>query len=81
VGLPADITVEIFDQCLQVFESVLIPRAYKTTMPIILSAVCHAWRDIALATPALWSHLHIRLGDLAIEVASEPGLVEGFIDR
>ncbi|KAJ7804309.1 hypothetical protein B0H14DRAFT_2313182, partial [Mycena olivaceomarginata] len=79
--LPTEITAEIFDHCVQVFDPVSIPHIYKTSAPIILSAVCRTWRDIALATPALWSYLHIRLDGLAIEVASEPGLMEGFVDR
>ncbi|KAJ7804310.1 hypothetical protein B0H14DRAFT_2884869, partial [Mycena olivaceomarginata] len=81
VELPIDITAEIFGHCVQVFEPVSIPYSYTTSAPIVISAVCRAWRDIALATPALWSHLDIWLNSLATRVISESGLVEGFIDR
>jgi hypothetical protein len=81
VELPIDITAEIFGHCVQVFEPVSIPYYYTTSAPIVISAVCRAWKDIALATPALWSHLHIFLSFLATRMTSESGLVEGFIDR
>lgn len=43
--LPTEIAAEIFGHCVQVFDPVLIPRIYKMSVPIILSAVCRTWRD------------------------------------
>ncbi|KAJ7432287.1 hypothetical protein B0H11DRAFT_2381317 [Mycena galericulata] len=55
-------------------------NVFKPTQMIFL-AVCRAWRDIALATPALWSTLQIRFETIPRKAASEPQLVEEFIDR
>ncbi|KAJ7368711.1 hypothetical protein DFH08DRAFT_983050 [Mycena albidolilacea] len=54
--------------------------ADQPTEPTILG-VCRSWRDIAFATPILWTKLYIDFGCIAVEIASEPGLVEGCIDR
>ncbi|KDR77069.1 hypothetical protein GALMADRAFT_246253 [Galerina marginata CBS 339.88] len=54
--LPTDILQEIFVSCL--------PATHNSTMcndeaPTLLTHVCRAWRDIALATPQLWQSIHI----------------------
>ncbi|KAK7017513.1 hypothetical protein VNI00_018615 [Paramarasmius palmivorus] len=38
-----------------------------------LGRVCRRWRDVSLATPALWASLHVDLG----ESSSAKGIVEG----
>ncbi|KAJ7887498.1 hypothetical protein B0H14DRAFT_3127491 [Mycena olivaceomarginata] len=78
--LPTEITAEIFGHCLLVFGACTIPHTYKRSAPIILSAVCRAWRDIALATPILWSELHIRFDELATDVVTNAGLVENSLN-
>ncbi|KAF8214025.1 hypothetical protein K438DRAFT_1802748 [Mycena galopus ATCC 62051] len=78
--LPTEITAEIFGRCLLVFAPSCIPKC-ESSAPIVLTGVCHAWRDIALATPKLWSKLEVRFSGIPDEVASRPGLVEGTIDR
>ncbi|KAJ7127294.1 hypothetical protein C8R43DRAFT_1134790 [Mycena crocata] len=52
--LPNEITSEIFMHFLPVYP--LCPPFLGLLSPIILTQVCHAhqWREIALATPALW---------------------------
>ncbi|KAJ7368814.1 hypothetical protein DFH08DRAFT_832336 [Mycena albidolilacea] len=79
--LPTEITAEIFGHCLLIFGACFIPRTYKRSAPIIFSAVCRAWRDITLATPILWSELHIRFDEIAIDVVTKAGLIEDSIDR
>ncbi|KAJ7797307.1 hypothetical protein B0H14DRAFT_3157559 [Mycena olivaceomarginata] len=80
--LPTEITAEIFVHCLPFFGPwSTIPRVCKKWAPIILFAVCHAWHDIALTTPKLWSKLAVWLDDIPHGVVSEPGLVESYIDR
>ncbi|KAF8213998.1 hypothetical protein K438DRAFT_1802721 [Mycena galopus ATCC 62051] len=78
--LPTEITAEIFLCCYSIFDPLCIPEC-KSSAPIVLTAVCHAWRDIALTTPELWSKLEVRFDDISAAVASKPGLVEGIIDR
>ncbi|KAJ7668995.1 hypothetical protein B0H17DRAFT_900959, partial [Mycena rosella] len=53
--LPVEITSEIFLQCLD-------GRPIKVellAMPLILTRICGAWRDIALNIPQLWSFLQL----------------------
>ncbi|KAJ6510694.1 hypothetical protein C8R45DRAFT_964890 [Mycena sanguinolenta] len=47
--LPLEISSEIFLQSLD-----------APHVPIVLLNICHAWTDIALATPALWTAIRIR---------------------
>ncbi|KAF8214021.1 hypothetical protein K438DRAFT_1802743 [Mycena galopus ATCC 62051] len=78
--LPAEITTEIFLCCHLLFDPLCISRS-KGSAPIVLTTICHAWRDIALATARLWSKLEVRFHDIPAAVISTPGLVEGTIDR
>ncbi|KAF8214038.1 hypothetical protein K438DRAFT_1956140 [Mycena galopus ATCC 62051] len=43
--------------------------------------ICREWRDIAIATPTLWSKLKVHFDDIAQDILLEPGLVEGMVDR
>ncbi|KAF8891511.1 hypothetical protein CPB85DRAFT_1332202 [Mucidula mucida] len=43
---------------------------YKT--PLSISLVCSKWRDMALSTPSLWTHIHI---------APHSGGLEHFLER
>ncbi|KAF8214020.1 hypothetical protein K438DRAFT_1802742, partial [Mycena galopus ATCC 62051] len=78
--LPPEITAEIFLRCLLVFDPLFIPEC-KGSAPIVLSGVCREWRDIAFATPLLWTKLKVSFDDIAAEIVSEPGLVEGHMER
>ncbi|KAJ7037902.1 hypothetical protein C8F04DRAFT_384968 [Mycena alexandri] len=50
--LPTEIVVEIFLHFLPVYP--LCPPLVGVESPTTLSQICHDWREIALATPALW---------------------------
>ncbi|KAJ7678118.1 hypothetical protein DFH06DRAFT_1422657 [Mycena polygramma] len=50
--LPNEITSEIFLHFLPVYP--LCPPLIGTLSPILLTLICRQWREIALATPALW---------------------------
>ncbi|KAJ7068667.1 hypothetical protein C8F01DRAFT_979029, partial [Mycena amicta] len=45
VSLPVEVTTEIFSHC---------AASFPTTAALLLSRVCRAWREIALALPPLW---------------------------
>ncbi|KAJ6577756.1 hypothetical protein B0H19DRAFT_1370851 [Mycena capillaripes] len=55
LAIPFEITVKIFLHCLPEEP----PEPNPTEAPMLLSAVCRAWRDMALNTPLLWSSLKI----------------------
>ncbi|KAF8213948.1 hypothetical protein K438DRAFT_2009070 [Mycena galopus ATCC 62051] len=78
--LPTEITAEIFLSCLVIFDPFSIPH-YRTPLPILLTSVCRAWRDIALITPMLWSTLRVQFDRISGSVASNSGFIEGFIDQ
>ncbi|KAJ7129204.1 hypothetical protein C8R44DRAFT_872497 [Mycena epipterygia] len=85
--LPVEITTEVFSLCLPTIEEqredsrVRMSEKLRSEAPTLFLGVCQAWRDIALATPALWATLYIRFDIIGYGVASELGKVEGFIDR
>ncbi|KAJ7506528.1 hypothetical protein B0H11DRAFT_2219227 [Mycena galericulata] len=83
--LPVELTTHIFSLCLPTIKELResgpsFSGGLKTT-PMLFLAVCRAWREIALATPALWSTLQIRFETIPQNVASEPELVEEFVDQ
>ncbi|KAJ7020303.1 hypothetical protein C8F04DRAFT_1403734 [Mycena alexandri] len=56
--LPPEITSHIFLDCLP-FHGRVQPSSIKA--PLVLAQVCQYWRDIALATPQLWSSIDMKL--------------------
>ncbi|KAJ7685721.1 hypothetical protein DFH06DRAFT_1289499 [Mycena polygramma] len=57
LGLPPEILAEIFLHCLPPAYESMLPHFYSA--PLVLCRVCRRWRDVATATSALWSKLHI----------------------
>ncbi|KAJ7500974.1 hypothetical protein B0H11DRAFT_752822, partial [Mycena galericulata] len=58
--LPPEITSHIFLKCLP-FHGRVQPSATKA--PLVLARVCRQWRDVALATPRLWSSIDFNAED------------------
>ncbi|KAJ6525059.1 hypothetical protein DFH09DRAFT_1416783 [Mycena vulgaris] len=54
--LPLEISSEIFLQCRRLPPR---PQPGARHIPMLLLNVCNAWSDIAIATPALWTAIHI----------------------
>ncbi|KAF7357955.1 Tetratricopeptide repeat family [Mycena venus] len=54
--LPLDILEEIFVACLPSHRNCVMSAEEA---PVILGRICSSWRTISLATPRLWSRLHI----------------------
>ncbi|KAK1221257.1 hypothetical protein PQX77_015917 [Marasmius sp. AFHP31] len=55
---PADIWGEIFAHCLPVNKMNVAVCTVKEA-PLLLTAICRDWREIALNTPRLWSSVHL----------------------
>ncbi|KAJ7640389.1 hypothetical protein DFH06DRAFT_1052811, partial [Mycena polygramma] len=55
--LPPEISSEIFLQSLPCF---LERKPSVQDAPLLFLHICHAWRDIALFTPDLWSEIQVR---------------------
>ncbi|KAF9481691.1 hypothetical protein BDN70DRAFT_854645 [Pholiota conissans] len=58
--LPVEITAEIFQACIPVFNMDDAIDA-KEFVPLLLGSVCSSWRRIAWSAPTLWSSLTLRL--------------------
>ncbi|KAK7062176.1 F-box domain-containing protein [Favolaschia claudopus] len=82
--LPVEITTEIFLLCLPSIDDLRNNRQHisatmKSHAPTVFLGVCRDWRDIALATPSLWSCLYLRLDLIHKNIAERPGVFEDFI--
>ncbi|KAJ7645144.1 hypothetical protein DFH06DRAFT_595059 [Mycena polygramma] len=64
LSLPTEITMEIFLRCLP-----SQPRLPCPSMsPLLLTRICHHWREIALDTPGLWQSLIFRDRQGSVEI-------------
>ncbi|KAJ7803865.1 hypothetical protein B0H13DRAFT_1473793, partial [Mycena leptocephala] len=52
LSVPPEITATIFGHCLPALSSPSLHEA-----PMLLTRICHQWREISLDTPALWASL------------------------
>ncbi|KAJ7506521.1 hypothetical protein B0H11DRAFT_2219221 [Mycena galericulata] len=80
VQLPVEMTREIFLRCVgsdQIANAGYHLGNTMSQIPLNLASVCRHWREIALATPNLWSTLHFDFDYLS----SEPHIIDGFIHR
>ncbi|ESK96807.1 hypothetical protein Moror_6679 [Moniliophthora roreri MCA 2997] len=53
--IPRDIIAEVFLQCLPTNR---LPACSTGEAPLLLTAICRSWRQIALTTPRLWRAIH-----------------------
>ncbi|KAL0564780.1 hypothetical protein V5O48_017259 [Marasmius crinis-equi] len=58
--VPADLLGEIFVEALPSNTFDLAARTVKDA-PLLLTTICHSWREVALKTPRLWNRIHIYL--------------------
>ncbi|KAH6918274.1 hypothetical protein BKA70DRAFT_1246738 [Coprinopsis sp. MPI-PUGE-AT-0042] len=75
--LPLDIWQIIFGFCLPTRS---YPSMSPFEMPAVLTRVCKSWREIALATPELWSKLYIPLPSYPREPTSPRNMVTDELD-
>ncbi|KAK7061989.1 hypothetical protein R3P38DRAFT_683011 [Favolaschia claudopus] len=76
--LPVEVTAEIFMWFQEIGFAAHMPYSLSSAADIV-PLVCRTWRNIALATPMLWSALGVHF-DVAIELMSESRL-ERYIDK
>ncbi|KAJ7615393.1 hypothetical protein FB45DRAFT_801845 [Roridomyces roridus] len=57
--LPLELSSMIFRRCVGPEYDDLQPHAY--TAPMLLMRICRSWTQIALATPSLWTDIHIHI--------------------
>ncbi|KAJ7639323.1 hypothetical protein FB45DRAFT_424774 [Roridomyces roridus] len=89
--LPVEMTTQIFTHCLFTREEFLdrgrIPRNERPLQshepPLVFLAVCRAWREIALATPALWSAFRMLFDTIRVRryTHPEPARIESYIHQ
>ncbi|KAJ6486423.1 hypothetical protein C8R47DRAFT_1047444 [Mycena vitilis] len=77
--LPVEITAEIFEHSLPPVDDSTWYRGRM--LPLIVSYVCRAWRDIALATPKLWTTLRIPSNSTTDPGVVDPGHAEDLVDQ
>ncbi|KAJ7653723.1 hypothetical protein DFH06DRAFT_1093263 [Mycena polygramma] len=75
--LPHEIMSEIFIHFLPIYP--LCPTLVGVFSPIFLTQICGQWREIALATPALWKA--VGYSEYAISLERECELVNMWLDR
>lgn len=61
--VPPDILSTIFDQCLTTHRN---PTISASECPMLLTRVCSAWRTLAIASPRLWTRIHIPFMDISL---------------
>lgn len=75
--LPPEITAEIFQACVPVFD--MEDTNSNTSIPLQLGSVCSSWRRIAWAAPTLWSSLTLRLN--TTNIGTQITLLEEWLHR
>ncbi|KAJ7513070.1 hypothetical protein B0H11DRAFT_17237 [Mycena galericulata] len=58
LALPYELISQIFIHCLPLHRRI---RPRRGCVPMRLSQICGQWRDVALATPQLWSSVYLKL--------------------
>ena len=62
--VPVDILSMVFLECLPDRDNTqLVPSA--RTAPLLVSAICSDWREIAISTPHLWNSIFLSFDDMA----------------
>ncbi|KAF8346115.1 hypothetical protein F5887DRAFT_123620 [Amanita rubescens] len=81
---PREILAEIFWFCLpeKHFEPRKGPvRMLKRAAPFLVSSICSSWRELALATPKLWTTVGITLGNPDKDLSTTVHVVDNWLER
>ncbi|KAF9478068.1 hypothetical protein BDN70DRAFT_67751 [Pholiota conissans] len=83
--LPREVTEEIFELCLyrdfMYLELNTVPSRYTVCVPVVISAVCRRWRDIAYSMPRLWTILPLCSQRANPRSLPEPSFVSEWLER
>ncbi|KAJ7896389.1 hypothetical protein B0H14DRAFT_3612457 [Mycena olivaceomarginata] len=81
--LPLKISSEIFLKCLASSGcgTGSHPEPGALRLPMLLLNICHAWTDIALATPSLWAAIHIIFQGIFLHACGLKELVPIWLHR
>ncbi|PPQ68072.1 hypothetical protein CVT26_007356 [Gymnopilus dilepis] len=65
-GVPVEIILRVFELCIDTPQHSPIPQSFDYSAdgfatPLLISAVCRRWRQVALAAPGLWTSLKVLL--------------------
>ncbi|KAJ7799747.1 hypothetical protein B0H14DRAFT_1702504 [Mycena olivaceomarginata] len=77
LALPNEITIDIFTHFMPIYP--LCPPLTGLYSPSLLTQICRRWREIALATPALWRA--ISLSDSSIPFEQQDNVVRMWLSR
>ncbi|KDN46068.1 hypothetical protein RSAG8_04575, partial [Rhizoctonia solani AG-8 WAC10335] len=89
-GLPDEILAHIFDYVIKMKPCPASPRCRTTQAtkqppfmidPLIMSHVCSRWRQIAIHTPILWSHIDLQPDLDKADVPRAIARLEAFVER
>ena len=77
--LSPEILAEIFWNCLP--EMTLKCTMSKSEAPLLLCRVCSLWRELALATPALWTTVGIEIRNLTMDPLVGGQVINTWLER
>ncbi|KAF8629914.1 hypothetical protein AX15_003192 [Amanita polypyramis BW_CC] len=78
--LPREILAEIFIKCLPDAKLETLWTS-KSFAPILLCNICSSWRELAVATPHLWSTLGISIRDSALDKLTAVHVTNKWLER
>ncbi|KAJ7037936.1 hypothetical protein C8F04DRAFT_1090692 [Mycena alexandri] len=77
--LPTELVSEIFLHFIPIYPNA--PPVFGTESPTLLTQICHKWREIALATPALWRAIFLRSKDDAPPLEQQVQIFNVWLER
>ncbi|KAF9479441.1 hypothetical protein BDN70DRAFT_693622 [Pholiota conissans] len=83
--LPPEITTQIFELCISKnimdLNTEVIPTRHTIYAPLVISAVCTEWRNMAHTMPSLWNTLHLCPRRRDSNSFPKPSYVKKWIER